>query len=631
MTKPTVSLILCTLGRTDCLVRLLESLEAQHCKDFELVVVDQNPPGLLDGWLDKARERLDVVYLRSQPGLSRSRNVGVAQARGSLLAFPDDDCWYPPTLLEEIIARFSRDPALSVLTCRTRDAAGRDSNGVFLQESTAVSRSNVWKAGNSNGLFVRTALARRLGGFDEELGLGSGTPFGSGEESDFLLRALSIGAVVRYLHTIHTHHDQVDLVLDDKALQRARKYARGFGRTLRLNRFAWPFAAARAVRSAAAAMLAVVTLRPRRALLKCIWASGILAGYLATPLSRSDRRRVLYAGLRFQHHQYGSGYDLVAPPDAAHVRAESVPLLGSRPDGSLPRKLALVLADVVTLLRGLRHDVVHYYYPEDTAFFSARLLSWMGKRIVLTIHLDDAAWLHGRGMGRTFSLKQAVMRCADVIITLSTAQRDRFQAHFPDKLVTFVPHGFQPLTEAIPADQLLRRQHDARLLVIGENYRDFDLLARIIDQRSGRAVRFHLIGVGETARRRFSGLPSVVVHPRLSDKAYSDLLDGSFALLLPLSFATANNALLEAHKWALPSFCPDIDGARDYATRQTELFTDAADFWQRFDRLARATPHAYVARCRDLTEDAGMRFQWSSVRSSLSQVYRADTATSVAR
>ena len=49
------SLIVCTLGRQDPLRRLLESLVRQRFRDFEVVVVDQNEPGVLDGLIDGFR------------------------------------------------------------------------------------------------------------------------------------------------------------------------------------------------------------------------------------------------------------------------------------------------------------------------------------------------------------------------------------------------------------------------------------------------------------------------------------------------------------------------------------------------------------------------------------------------
>ncbi len=281
MTAPRLSLVLCTLGRTDCLWRLLDSLKLQPRGAFELIVVDQNPPGYLDAFVTAAQRHAEVVHLRSAPGLSRARNVGIAQARGEVLAFPDDDCWYPPNLVNEVLTRFEQHPEIALLTCRTTDAAGRDSNGRFLQATAPIDRGNVWYCGNSNGLFVRTQAALDIGGFSEELGVGSGTRFGSGEESDFLLRALAHGFRGIYLADLHTHHDQVDTCLDERALQRAALYACGFGRTLRRNRYSPGFAAVRSARSMVASLIALLRADPRRARFKLIWARGIVTGYLA--------------------------------------------------------------------------------------------------------------------------------------------------------------------------------------------------------------------------------------------------------------------------------------------------------------------------------------------------------------
>ncbi|MCB1543045.1 MAG: glycosyltransferase family 2 protein, partial [Rhodoblastus sp.] len=103
---PRLSLLCCTVGRTDKLDRLLASLARQTFRDFELVVVDQNEPGALDPVLAPYLERLDIRHVRSERGLSRARNVGLSHCRAKIVAFPDDDCWYPDALAEQIVALF---------------------------------------------------------------------------------------------------------------------------------------------------------------------------------------------------------------------------------------------------------------------------------------------------------------------------------------------------------------------------------------------------------------------------------------------------------------------------------------------------------------------------------------------
>lgn len=282
-----ISLVMCTIGKREHLPRLIMSLENQDYTDFELIIVDQSAPGHLADLVELASQRLNVVYVRSARGLSRARNVGLEVARGEIVGFPDDDCWYPTGLLSHV-KRLFEDPSLAVATGRTVDAEGRESNGRFMKHSAPVTRSNVWLSGNSNSVFVRTALARKIGGFDESLGVGSGTDYGSGEETDFLLRAHARGFCIRFFFDLITHHDQVDTAYTLQTLQRAVLYSRGFGRVLRLNDFSRYFALSRVMRSATAALLALIRFDVGEARFKLIWAQGIFRGYISGKTTRCD-------------------------------------------------------------------------------------------------------------------------------------------------------------------------------------------------------------------------------------------------------------------------------------------------------------------------------------------------------
>jgi len=86
-----VSLVTCTLGdRKERLVRLLNSLAQQTFGAFELIVVDQNPPGYLDEILQTYGAELCIKHVRSAPGLSVGRNLGLTVARGQIVGFPDE-------------------------------------------------------------------------------------------------------------------------------------------------------------------------------------------------------------------------------------------------------------------------------------------------------------------------------------------------------------------------------------------------------------------------------------------------------------------------------------------------------------------------------------------------------------
>ena len=189
-------LVVATVDRTDDVDALLASLEAQTHRAFRLVVVDQNDDDRVEQLL-LAHPGLESVRLRSERGLSRARNAALPSLTADLVAFPDDDCSYPPDLLARVAARFAADPGLDGLTGR---AAAHDgaSDPSWETRAAVLTPHNLWNRVISFALFLRRELVARVGAFDERLGLGSGTPWSSGEEVEYVVRALRAGARIEY-------------------------------------------------------------------------------------------------------------------------------------------------------------------------------------------------------------------------------------------------------------------------------------------------------------------------------------------------------------------------------------------------------------------------------------------------
>jgi len=193
---PTWDLVLCTVGRREEPARFLDSLRVQTHRGFRVVVVDQNDDERLAPVLARYAE-LDVLHLHAPRGLSRSRNAALPRLRAELVAFPDDDCAYPPDLLERTARRFAADPGLDGLTGRDLDPAGRGSRA-WPDEPRRLSTANVWYHGLSAAVALRHDLVARVGAFDEGLGLGPGARWAAAEEVDYLIRALKLGARVEF-------------------------------------------------------------------------------------------------------------------------------------------------------------------------------------------------------------------------------------------------------------------------------------------------------------------------------------------------------------------------------------------------------------------------------------------------
>ena len=201
---PTWDLVVCTVGRTEELDRLLGSLERQTDGRFRVLLVDQNADDRV-GSVVARHSGAEVVRLSSPPGLSRARNAALPHLRADLVAFPDDDCSYPPDLLERLALRFADRADLDGLTGRDVDEAGRGSRP-WPTEPARVTAENVWYHGLSAAVVLRRQLVERVGPFDERLGLGAGSAWSSGEEVDYLIRALRLGARIEYEPDFEIEH-----------------------------------------------------------------------------------------------------------------------------------------------------------------------------------------------------------------------------------------------------------------------------------------------------------------------------------------------------------------------------------------------------------------------------------------
>src|SRR5262249_13122087 len=159
------SLIVATFGRSVELTRLFESLAVQTHKDFEVIVVDQNDDDRVKRIVLEFSDRLKILHATSLKGLSRARNVGLSRVTGDIVAFPDDDCWYPENTLEDVAKHISADEQLAGITGRSVDGYGRSSQGRWASKSLVIDKYNVWVCATSYTIFLRSSVVP-IGGFD---------------------------------------------------------------------------------------------------------------------------------------------------------------------------------------------------------------------------------------------------------------------------------------------------------------------------------------------------------------------------------------------------------------------------------------------------------------------------------
>ena len=240
-----IGLLLATLGRSTEVERLLLTLDAQTYRDFELIVIDQNRDDRLVPILQNYKERLSIVHLRrSMPGLSRNRNEGVKalSSDAEILAFPDDDCWYPSNLLADLASYFTSHKEVDGISgiCMTKFGTPR---GRWASKPGFIDKSKIFGRCISFTMFLRKTLVDKIGPFDETLGLAPDVPWPGGEDFDYLFRAVTTRPAGRVFYSpqFRVFHDDLPTTLSDKAITRRYNDGKGFGRFLKKHQYSKAF------------------------------------------------------------------------------------------------------------------------------------------------------------------------------------------------------------------------------------------------------------------------------------------------------------------------------------------------------------------------------------------------------
>lgn len=185
-----VSIVICFLNAERFLSEAIASVLCQTYKNWELILVN-------DGSTDRsatialryAKERPSQVRCLQHPGLERrgisaSRNVGIANAKGAYLAFLDaDDVWLP-NKLERQVAVLAAKPETEVICGSSviwHSWTGRVEDRIRDQFVTVVSGEKLyqtidlamlsirepWSTPSSGCILVRREAAKEAGNFED--------------------------------------------------------------------------------------------------------------------------------------------------------------------------------------------------------------------------------------------------------------------------------------------------------------------------------------------------------------------------------------------------------------------------------------------------------------------------------
>jgi glycosyltransferase involved in cell wall biosynthesis len=195
---PRVSVLLRTKDRPGFLADALDSLRRQTFTDFETVLVNDGgpiPPALLEPAPGRA---LRVLTPLPPGGRTRALNTGLAAARGTYVAYLDDDDLYLPAHLETLVRFLDGSEEYRAAYTSVRqleqvlgdDGRYRDGREITVYGRPFDAARLLYKNDIPLiGLVHRRVLTEETGGFDES--------FDQFEDWDFLIR---LSARTRFHH-----------------------------------------------------------------------------------------------------------------------------------------------------------------------------------------------------------------------------------------------------------------------------------------------------------------------------------------------------------------------------------------------------------------------------------------------
>jgi len=230
-----ISVIIATHNRSDKLPALLKSiqqLESDRDLAYEIIIVDNNSSDdthqVVRTYSNNSSFHIKYIFERLQ-GNNYARNRALAEAKGGILAFTDDDCIVDPKWLRQIARKFALEPHLACLGGRV-ELYDKNDRAITIRtwddEIEVKSAEQLYRLIIGCNMAIRRNVFDEIGSFDPAFGPGS--KIGSGGDSEFLYRAYKKGLIIKYYPDIIVYHNHGRKTeADVKAL--GKRYVRGRG------------------------------------------------------------------------------------------------------------------------------------------------------------------------------------------------------------------------------------------------------------------------------------------------------------------------------------------------------------------------------------------------------------------
>ena len=124
--NPLVSVIIPTFNRNISLCNTLSCLFKQLYKNYEIIIVDQSDKEFKEKDLFLIKNKNKFKYLATKiPNAARARNIGILEARGTILLFLDDDVIFDKDLIKNHVSNYT-DKKIGAVAGRVTSNEGKN-------------------------------------------------------------------------------------------------------------------------------------------------------------------------------------------------------------------------------------------------------------------------------------------------------------------------------------------------------------------------------------------------------------------------------------------------------------------------------------------------------------------------
>ena len=177
--KPEISIVIPMYNAGKIIENVLQSLENQTDKNFEIIIVDDVSTD--DSVEIVKKHSLEPIILPKNGGPSRARNVGVKNAKADVILFMDTDVILCPDVIEKLIEMF-KDQSINVVA-GINDTKNHYNNFISDYENLYISYMYHNLVNFASGFYtcftvIRKNVFNNVGGFNENIRMSEDTEFG---------------------------------------------------------------------------------------------------------------------------------------------------------------------------------------------------------------------------------------------------------------------------------------------------------------------------------------------------------------------------------------------------------------------------------------------------------------------